>query len=123
MECLAQYRVYNIASFIYWCFFDARIAGFWGLANRIISLPMTVLGNAIAQVFYPQAASMKENQGSLQKLTKSFFMLLFTSLYIPFALLCVCAPFLFNMIFGEAWRIAGVYIAYLCPWAFLVLYH
>jgi O-antigen/teichoic acid export membrane protein len=102
-------------------FFDAGIAGYWGLANRIISLPMIIIGNAIAQVFFQKSASIKEEQDDLRNLTESFFTFLFSLLYIPFLILFICSPYLFRVVFGIEWWKVGIYVRFLCPWTFLTL--
>jgi len=90
--------------------YGSGVAGAFGFSHRIISIPVSLIGVSIAQVFYSEGASLsKEEPEELLILTKRTVIRLF-AFSLPFAVLLILfAPSAFELIFGEAWREAGVY--------------
>ena len=95
--------------------FSPAVAGFYMLADRVGSRPTILIGQAVAQVFLPNAAKARRvgNLGSLT--TKAFAGLLRVGI-LPIALLTIVAPDLFGIVFGPNWVEAGVYLRWLSPW-------
>jgi len=85
-------------------------AGFFGFSNRIISLPLGIIGVAISQVFFSEGASLsKKDPNDLLKLTMKVAKRLFVVGVIVAAILIPFGPWLFTFVFGNTWREAGVY--------------
>ena len=99
-------------------FFNSAIVGFYSLSHRIISMPATLLGNSIGQVFFQESSSIKDNKESLRKLTLRTYKNLFKIGLIPFLLIAVFADYIFGFIFGKSWIIAGEYAQALSMWVF-----
>jgi len=91
-------------------FYGAEITGSFGFSQRIISLPLNLIGVAISQVFFSEGATLsKENPERLLKLTvNTSKKLLLIGLSIAMILIPF-GPWLFSFVFGAAWREAGVY--------------
>lgn len=92
-------------------------AGLYSLAYRMIGLPGSLVGTAVANVFLPHAAdAYREGQlGGL--LTKMHAVL--AQLAMPVAaMLAVVAPEMFVLVFGSQWREAGHYV----QWLTIMLY-
>jgi len=107
----------NLPPFLLVYFFGPAVVGFFALGYRMISLPMGVLGHAVAQVYF-QKASEAKREGNLAQVTKTAFRwLVILGLFPVFALMIV-GPELFSVIFGQEWRDAGVYASILSPWLF-----
>jgi O-antigen/teichoic acid export membrane protein len=90
-------------------FFGATVTGFYSLAQRMISMPSSLIANAIGDVYRQKASAAYIKHGEfrglfLQTLSKTFFLAL-----PPFAVLFFIAPDLFSFVFGETWRVAGEY--------------
>lgn len=90
--------------------YGPSVTGAFGFSQRIVSLPLSLIGVAISQVFFSEGAILsKENPEKLLDLTKRtarklfFFGLIISAILIPFG------PCLFTFVFGDAWRIAGQY--------------
>lgn len=88
--------------------YGPQVAGFFGLANQIIKIPMNLVGNSVMNVFFAEVASLgKENPMEIKKLSDSLFKKLFLIGIFPMVILVLFAPFLFGLIFGEEWIEAG----------------
>ena len=89
--------------------FGAAATGFYFMAQRLISLPTSIIANAIGDV-YRQKASVEYREKS--EFRALFLKTLFSTIkiaVIPFLILYFVAPSLFALIFGESWRVAGEY--------------
>lgn len=93
--------------------------GYFGLAMRVMFAPVSLVSQAISQVFFsriPQA----HREGTLGSLVLEMSKRL-TALSLPLTLiLCLAGPGLFGWVFGAKWADGGVYARYLAPWACLV---
>lgn len=95
-------------------------AGFYALSFRILQLPVNLIGIAVAQVFYPDAARARQS-GDLARTGSLVFVALWR-LTLPLGIvLIVGAPDLFAFVFGERWTEAGVYTQWLTPLMVLTL--
>lgn len=100
-------------------YFNPAVVGFYSLGQRVLSLPMTLIGGALAQAFYPQACEAF-HAGNLPETTrKTFFFLMELGLF-PFAMLSLLAPDAFMLIFGNQWVTAGIYVRWLALWLLFV---
>ncbi|MHA8053754.1 oligosaccharide flippase family protein [Aquirufa sp. OSTEICH-129A] len=99
-------------------YFPVSIVGFYGLGFRLIQMPMSLLGNAINQVFL-QHGSKSKHEGNLGSDIEKLFIILFSLGLMPSLILMTLGANLFELFFGLQWREAGVYVQILAPWAFL----
>ena len=107
---------WQIPIFLLSYFFSTTIVGYYSLGMMVVMTPMTLIGAAIAQVFFQRAATVK-HEGSLSLIfldTYSFFTKI--SLF-PLLLLAFIGKDLFVFIFGAAWGVAGFYIQILSVFA------
>lgn len=88
--------------------YGGQILGLYALANSVITLPMSLIGTSVAQVFYGEVASYgKEDPKKVKNLTKKIQIKLVLVGSIPLIVLLVFGPFLFSFVFGESWHMAG----------------
>ncbi|ROR07684.1 lipopolysaccharide biosynthesis protein [Erwinia sp. JUb26] len=99
----------SLPVFIIGYYFGAAEAGFYALAQTILGAPVTLLSGAISNVYYPRV-SEKVNSGSpiFAFITKSTLLLLLTSAAI-YLVVILFGPWIFSLVFGEKWHIAGEY--------------
>jgi O-antigen/teichoic acid export membrane protein len=100
----------NLPVLLLAAFFGPQVAGFFELSRRIINLPLTLIGQAVSQVYYGEAAELaRTDLRGLKKLyiNTAFRMLLIGSL--PALALIIAGPLMFEFVFGSDWREAGVY--------------
>lgn len=98
--------------FIYYIAGEA-VNGFYFLASRIISIPVTLIGISFGQVFYKEVTLRLNNKTPLMPLLiNSIKKLLIIS--IPFFLLIFfLGPHAFPILFGQEWGEAGKIAQYL----------
>lgn len=87
--------------------FTAGSAGLYSLAHRILTLPASLIGNAIADVFFSHAADA-HREGRIGEMYLRLQDALIQIGLPPALILIVAGPNLFALIFSEAWRDAGV---------------
>lgn len=98
-------------------FFSSTVVGYYVLGKRILSMPMSLIGMSIAQVFYQRASEEKRN-GMLAKVVENVFHRLVKLGLLPFIILTVIGDDLFEIVFGSNWIEAGVYTQILSIWTF-----
>lgn len=96
-------------------FFSASTAGLYALAHRVLAMPMSVIGRAVGNVFFSNAAeAYRDNK--LAALFETVYAKL-VSIIIPVVLvLAIDAPNLFAFVFGEDWREAGILARWMTVW-------
>jgi O-antigen/teichoic acid export membrane protein len=90
-------------------------AGLLFLAMRAVGTPMTIVGGAVAQVYYSHAADY-DRQGTLASATTSVFIRLSRILVLPLMAIGPFAPDMFRYAFGPDWERAGVIVIMMLPW-------
>lgn len=88
--------------------FGLEIVGLYGFASSIISMPMNIIGNSVAQVYFSEISEAgKSNSPKLMSLTNYIIKkMIFVSL-VPLIVILVFGPQLFSFVFGENWQMAG----------------
>ena len=90
--------------------YSSSIVGYFALAQRVISMPMAVVGSAIGEVFRQSASKEFVQKGSCEYIyIRTLKKLIFVSI-MPFTILFFLAPQLFNLVFGNRWIEAGNYV-------------
>lgn len=105
----------QMPTFLLSALFNSAAAGFFMLTQRVMAAPMTLVANAIGDVFRQEASYAYVNTGNCKDVyLGTFKRLLFISI-LPSVAFFFIAPDLFALIFGEKWRIAGEYAQILTP--------
>lgn len=94
--------------------FGPAVAGGYMLAQRVINMPLTVVGKAVSDAFLPKSVdALRANRlgGQVTKLFDALASLMFPSAILLFFV----APDLFDMVFGDDWRLAGEIVRWLSP--------
>ena len=99
--------------------FSVTTLGFYSLVQRILSMPTVLIGNSVSQVFIQQASEEKQLTGNsiltFKKVLKNLLLVGFPIFSIIFFFI----EDLTAIVFGETWRIAGVYAKILTPFFFV----
>jgi O-antigen/teichoic acid export membrane protein len=106
---------WQLPAFLLAAFFSPVVVGFYALGMRILQLPMSLVGSAIAQVFFQRAAEAHKS-GNLASLVQNIAEILLKIIVFPVLLLAVVGPELFSFVFGDIWGEAGIYIQILSIW-------
>jgi len=102
-------------------FFSSTIVGFYALGHRLLSMPMGLIGGAIAQVFF-QRASVARREGNLAEVVRTTVTRLMLFGAFPLLLVMIIGSDLFSVVFGEQWAEAGIYAQILAPWILFVFF-
>jgi O-antigen/teichoic acid export membrane protein len=90
--------------------FGTATAGQFSLANRIVFLPLTLVGQAVANPFYERAATaFRTAPETLPAFVARTQKMLFLAALLPTIVLMAAGPWLFGFVFGRAWVEAGHY--------------
>jgi len=99
--------------------FGPAAAGLYSLASRVLSMPMSLIGGAVGQVFLSEATDAHRT-GRLGKLVTDLHSKL-AHIGLPAAVLIfVAGPEIFSIIFGAGWKSAGEFARWMIPWLYLV---
>lgn len=98
--------------------FSPAAAGLYALAQRVIGMPISVIGTAVANVFLPSAADA-HREGELAPLVGRLHYVLANIAMPPTFILALCGPQLFALVFGEPWREAGELTRWLTPMLYM----
>lgn len=98
--------------------FNPVAAGIYMIANRVLAMPMTLVGSAMANVFLSSAVDARRN-GTLIHLVKDIHEKLVHIAMPPALILLLAGPDLFDFIFGANWRQAGEFAQWMAPWIYL----
>jgi O-antigen/teichoic acid export membrane protein len=116
MGSLVNTLSWQIPIFLLSYYFSTTIVGYYSLGWMVVTMPMTLIGAAISQVFFQRAAMVK-HEGSLSLIFLETYSLLIKISLFPLLLLAFIGHDLFVLIFGPAWGQAGYFIQILSVFA------
>jgi len=100
-------------------FFSPTICGLYAKALYLLLLPSIVIGKSVGQVFLQESAAAKAARKNLAGLFETVFNRMITIGTLPFAVLAIIGPELFELFLGTRWTESGVYAQILMPQLFL----
>jgi O-antigen/teichoic acid export membrane protein len=89
-------------------FFSTTVVGHYAIGNKVLRIPVNLVGANIATVFF-QHASETHHQGGIRNSIENMFRYLIAIFVFPSLLLCLVGKDLFVVVFGSRWGEAGVY--------------
>ncbi|OJX91090.1 MAG: hypothetical protein BGP01_11700 [Paludibacter sp. 47-17] len=93
--------------------YGLEVAGVFGLAQNMINIPMDLIGQSVAQVYYAEISKYgKNNPDKIYKLSVSIIKKLFLVAIVPVGIITLFGPWLFALVFGVEWVDAGLYARY-----------
>ena len=97
-------------------FYGTAIGGQYALADRVCSIPLTLVAGAVGQVYLAEAARLaREQPAELRTLFRRTTWSLARVAIGPAVLLALLAPLLAGPLFGGAWSEMGIFVAVLTP--------
>ena len=94
-------------------YFGPAAAGFFALCKQALTMPTNLLGKSVADVYYPRISrAIHDREPVAAMLLKATAALGLVGL-VPFTLVAVIGPWLFALVFGEQWHVAGEYARWL----------
>jgi O-antigen/teichoic acid export membrane protein len=94
--------------------------GYYSMANNVLQIPMSLIGEATRQVFYQRAAEEKNRIGTAKYIVKEVYKRLISIGVFPMIILFLISKELFQFLLGPNWATSGIYASILIPWIFLV---
>jgi len=96
--------------------YGPAVAGWFALSQRVVAIPLTWLGQSLAQVYFAEAARLaREDPPALERLFHRTVRRLVLLGGVPVLLGGLAAPFVFGALFGREWSEAGLYVLLLTP--------
>lgn len=106
---------------LFLAYFSAAEAGFFSLTTRIMSLPLGIISNAVAQTLYPRLSQLRDDRTALQQQFEKVATALLLLSLVGFGFLLVTGDRLFSLVFGSQWQTSGLYAQLLTPY-FLIAF-
>jgi O-antigen/teichoic acid export membrane protein len=92
----------------YW--YGSEIAGWLGMTQRVLALPVTLIGTAVSQVYLSELARAVRSDGARTRaLFRKASLALAATGTVVAAVLLVLGPWLFALVFGNEWATSGHY--------------
>lgn len=88
-------------------YFNAAILGNYSLMERVLNAPISLLGRSVLDVFKQKASEDYIAQGNCREIFVKTFRTLAVLVILPCLTLFLFGPYLFELIFGKEWAIAG----------------
>ena len=105
----------NLPALMLTAFFTSSVVGYFSLGQRLLTIPMSLIGGAVAQVFFQRTATARYD-GTLPIVVGKTFMRLVAIGFFPLIIVMISGQDLFIVIFGNQWSNAGIYAQILAPW-------
>ncbi len=99
-------------------FFGPAAAGFYVLCLRVLRIPGQLIATSVSQAFYPRIAEADHRGENLNRLIVKTTVVLALVGFVPLALVVAIGPWLFRIVFGPEWVVAGEYARWLAFWIF-----
>lgn len=100
-------------------FFSIVTLGFYSLVQKILGMPSSLIGSSIGQVFFQEANEEKQKRGRANETFKKTIKKLIIIGLPIYGVLYFIIEDIFAVVFGEEWRIAGVYAQIVIPLFFI----
>ncbi len=117
-EALANISAIQLPLIIIASFVVGAEVGYLMLAMKVLGIPMGLIGRAMSQVYLSHAPEFYKKK-QLYKYTMDILIKIFKLIIVPFVLLALLSPYIFDFIFGENWSGLGKYILVMIPWYFM----
>ena len=101
---------------------SSTVSGWYALTVKIINLPMTIIGQALSDIYFKEASLLKGEQKyeRLKEFTYNTYKKLLVIGIIPIGIIIGYGDILFEFVFGSQWYMSGVYAMLLAPWYYMV---
>ena len=101
-------------------FFTQASVGLYFQAHKVLSMPMSILGTAIGQVFLQKASLHKDDKVYLRELAFQAYKKLLLIGIGPISLITIFGDYIFAFVFGEEWRDSGRFAQFIGRWLLFV---
>jgi len=100
-------------------FFGTDIVALYAMANRIVNIPLFMIGRSVQQVYFQSASEAKHHgRDALLSVYKSTVKKLALFALVPLGILLFFGPPIARIYFGPGYQEAGVYMQIITFWMF-----
>lgn len=99
-------------------YFGPSSSGQYSLALTVLSVPAALIGGSVMSVFYPRINEALHAGEDAKALIVRATTAMAATGALPFLIVIIGGPLLFQTIFGNEWRTAGIYSQWLAIWIF-----
>lgn len=99
-------------------FFGPASAGFYSIGRTVLNTPTLLISKSLGDVFYPRISEAANNNENLSKLIIQATGLLIIVGIIPYGIIILFGPWIFELVFGKEWIVAGEYARWISLWAY-----
>jgi O-antigen/teichoic acid export membrane protein len=94
--------------------YGAQVAGWYYVTQRLLGMPLQIIGNAMGQVFLGEAAHLaKEDPHKLERHFDRIARKLLLAGCVPALAIVAIGPWATELVLGNGWREAGVYLQWM----------
>lgn len=97
-------------------FYGPAVAGWMALADRLTSIPVTLIGTSLGQVYFGEIRNHRTSPEKLQGMLLKTSGVLLLIAVVPALVLGLTGGPLFRLAFGAEWYEAGIYAQLLVVW-------
>lgn len=115
-QAIASILSQSIIIFILKTFYSEQVVGAYALAQKLMVVPIRVVGNAVKQIFIGEISAIKNNASRVRSRTFKMVGLLFVISVPFFVLLGVWGQELLIIILTESWSLCGEIFEILTIW-------
>ena len=102
--------------FVLGYYFQLEVVGAYFFTLKLVQVPANFFGLSIRQVFFREAAQIKENLTDLKRLFIKLTFSLFLLGVLPISFFFYYSEDLFVHVFGIQWKLAGVFASWMFLW-------
>jgi len=112
----------NVPVFFFTTYFSGQVVGLYSLALGVAFRPLNLFSSSILQVTSQKIIEKYNAKLPIHHNYKQLIYFLIKWMTFPFILIFVFAPAIFSFIFGNEWTEAGIYLRYLLPWLYMLMF-
>ena len=109
----------DLPVFLLGAFSGSGVVGQYTMMNKVLGAPITVISEAIRDVFRQRASRDYAQNGECRAVYRTTGKTLAVAAAVPFLLLMIGAVPAFDALFGEKWRMAAKFIVMMSPFYYV----
>lgn len=102
-----EFAVGSLATIILVSFWDKDTVGCFSMVMQFVLIPISIIGSAMANVFYKELAENAEEEGHISDVTLKAAKITFSIAFLPIAFLAFGGDHLLVLFLGDKWAVAG----------------
>lgn len=94
-------------------FFGVSTVGIFSLTERVLGIPVKLISNSTLEVYKQKASEQFSTKGDCSDIFLQTFKYLVLVAIIPTIVMVLFSPMVFEFVFGETWKQAGIFAQFL----------